>query len=130
MGMAMDSVRSETDQEGNCYLDENSSLVAATMAAHPLAQAIAGGGVLGPPGGGQGAVAATAVDRAAVGNSTEVVVLGNGGGGGGGIALDTFALQESVNQLQEENVNQLHEDRKMRRRQVERTAARLSRVRI
>eukprot|EP00752_Nemacystus_decipiens_P014275 g12696.t1 len=124
MSLAIDSVRSETDEEGSHSLEmgsqnNSSSVVVATMAAHPL----------GPLPGGQGTGAATSADQALVGNSTGVEVFGSGGGGGrGGIALDDGALLESVDQLQEERVNQLQEDRKMRRRQVERTAARLSRL--
>lgn len=127
--MAIDSVRSGTDQEGTSpCLEENTQnnsggLAADTKGAHPIAQAIAGGGVLDPPGGGEGAAPATPAEQA-VSICTGVLFRESGGvGGGNGVtASDSSALQERMNPLEE--------DRKMRRRQVERTAARLSRVRI
>lgn len=119
MGMAIDSIRARTDQEGNHCLEESSQDI--TTGVHPLAQAIAGGGVLDSPGGGKGATPATAAEQD-VGICSGVLFGDSGGGAGNdGIAYDISALQEDVNQLEE--------DRKMRRRQVERTAARLSRVR-
>lgn len=78
-----------------------------TVYTRHLANAIAGGGVLGEHG---GTVAAADQARG----------FGGRGGGGGGAHDDCVLL---------EGDNQLEEDRKIRRRQVERTAARLTRVR-
>lgn len=128
MGMAIDSIRSETDQESSHCRDESSqknssSLATAIMGVHQLAPAIAGGGLFAAPGGSEGAAAATTVDQP-VGISIGILSGDGGGGeGDGGIAHENDGLQE-------EGVNQLEQDRKMRRRQVERTAARLSRVRV
>lgn len=123
MGMAIDSIRAGMDEENSHCREESSrnnssGPAAGTVNVNLLAHAIAGGGIFDSPGGGKGAVSATAVDLA-VGSSTEA--LFRNGGGDGGIANDSGGLQESVNPLEE--------DRKMRRRQVERTAARLRRVR-
>ncbi len=81
-----------------------------TVYTRHLANAIAGGGVLGANGGG-----VAAADQAGGAGGR------GGGGGGGGCAHDDRVLVEGGDQLAE--------DRKTRRWQVERTAARLTRVR-
>lgn len=128
MGMAIDSIRTVMDPGSSQCGDESSqdynSLTTTKTSAHPLAQAIAGGGVLGAPGGGDGDAAAATSAGQTVGTTIGILFAGScgGDGGRGGIAYGNGGLQESANQLEE--------DRKMRRRQVERTVARLSRVRI
>lgn len=111
--MAMGPVRAVMQHQG-CHPEEGSDV--ATISSDPLGYVVTGGGVGAAHPGTAGGAVVTIGDSSNGFGSSGGAGDGRGGGGGG--------LQREG----ADGVNQLEEDRKTRRRQVERTTIRLSRV--
>lgn len=109
MGMAISSVRATIQRDNPQRGSQDSGSLAAMGTRNP-AVSVGGVGLVNPEGG-KGTTAGQVIGKPIDG------ILGGSGGGDGGCG-DGY----------EDCVNQLEEDRKIRHRQVERTAHRLSRV--